>query len=92
MTSDGAGGQTKTYEDLDRFPTVWASVAPVRGNESFTEDRTNATGMYLFTIRNRTDIDERTTIIWRDESYNIRQVKRAGGREMYLKIEAERGV
>lgn len=90
-TSDGAGGSTIAFADIATTPTVWASVFAIRSNETDTEGRLNATGLYKFTIRNRTDIDETHQIQWRGESYNIRNVKRMGARVMYLEIEAERG-
>lgn len=91
-TSDGIGGSTVAYADLATDPTVWASVLPVRGRENTEEGRTNAEGLYLFTIRNRADIDETHRIVWESEAYDIRAVKRVSSREMYLKIEAERGI
>jgi SPP1 family predicted phage head-tail adaptor len=91
LTADGAGGQIKAWANLPTAPTVWASVTAKGAREGFTEGRTTATGTYVFTIRNRTDIDELTQIIWQSETYDIRGIFREGGRKMYLKIEAERG-
>ena len=91
FTPDGAGGQTRALANVASVPTVWASVKSVRGSEVFREDRTAAIGSYLFTVRYRTDINEGDVIVWRSETYNIRNVKRSSGRELYLVIEAERG-
>ena len=91
LTPDGAGGQTSAWGDVPSVPVVWAHVQPLRGNERLDEDRPNARGMYVFTIRNRTDLDERCRIVWRGEQYNIRSILREGVRTLYLKIEAERG-
>lgn len=92
LTSDGGGGQTAAWGDIPSTPVVWARVMPKRGNERMEEDRMSATGVYLFTIRNRTDLDERMRIVWRGENYNVRAIMREGPRPLYLTIEAERGV
>lgn len=91
-TDDGAGGKLKAWANLSSVPTVWAHVKPGGGFERFEEDRQTAMAMTTFTIRNRTDVDERSRIVWNGENYNIRQIKRASGREQYLAIVAERGV
>lgn len=91
-TPDGAGGSTLAFADVAPDPTVWASVFAIRSNETDTEGRLNAAGLYKFTVRNRSDINETHRIVWNSETYNIRNVKRMGGRELYLEIEAERGV
>lgn len=92
LASDGAGGQAKTWANFASVPTVWAHVKPGAGGERFTEDRVNANTVTIFTIRYRSDIDERHRIIWQGDEYNIRQVKRASNREQFLAIVAERGV
>lgn len=91
LTSDGAGGQTSAWGNVPSTPIVWASVRPARGGERMDEDRMNARAIYVFTIRNRTDLDERCRIVWRGENYNVRQIMREGPRPLYLDIEAERG-
>lgn len=92
LASDGIGGQVKTWANLATNPTVWASVLAGSGREAFLEDRTTATAMVMFTIRNRDDLDERMRIQWDGETYNIREIKHEGGRPLYLRIMAERGV
>ena len=73
-------------------PTVWAHVKAGGGSESFDSDRTNATSMTTFVIRNRSDIDERMRVLWDGAYYNVRQVQREGSRALYLTLIAERGV
>ena len=92
LTSDGGGGNVAAWADVPSTPTVWARVMPKSGREGMTEDRVSASTVYEITIRNRSDIDERMRIVWLGENYNIRSVLREGGRPLYLKIEAERGV
>lgn len=86
---DGMGGNEVTWRDVGR---AWANVKAGSGNEELNDSRTNATGNYTFTIRNRSDLDERMRIIWGGSFYNIRSIFREGGRALYLKIDAERGV
>lgn len=90
--SDGGGGFTKAWADLPSAPTVWADARPATGREQYTEGRDVATAMTVFLIRNRSDVNEECRVVWGGENYNIRDIKRAGGREMYLEIVAERGV
>lgn len=90
-SSDGGGGVTEGLANIATVPTVWAHVMPIRGTEETDSDRVNARGRFLFTIRNRDDIDETMTIVWRSVTYNIRHVHRESPIEHYLKIEAERG-
>lgn len=92
LSADGAGGQTKTWANLPSTPTVWAHVKPGSGSERFKDDRTEATSLATFTIRQRSDVDELCRIQWGGVDYNIRQIRRASGREQYLEINAERGV
>lgn len=91
-TSNGMGGGSKVWADIADTPTVWAGVQSGGGGENFEEGRTNASEMAMFTIRNRDDVSEVNRIVWLGENYNIRQVKRTGGRNLYLEINAERGV
>lgn len=91
-TSDGAGGISQAWADFTVVPSVWADVMANSGNERFEDDRTNAFATTTFFIRNREDVTEKDRILWRGSFYNIRTVMRQGGREMYLKIIAERGV
>lgn len=91
QVADGGGGFTKTWANLASVPTVWAHVKPASGREALEDGRTNAESLNVFTIRNRSDIDEKTRIVWRGDNYNIRQIKRASRREMYLEIVAEFG-
>lgn len=92
LISDGQGGNTKTWANVPSIPMVWAFIKGLGGKEANADDRVSDTSRFLFTIRNRTDIDETITILWGGETFNIRHVRRLGDRNMYLEIEAERGV
>ena len=88
-TSDGAGGQTLS---LTTLASVWAHVRPRSGREMERFDRVNASAMYLFVIRYRTDVEESDRVLWKGEYYNIRYIAQGTGRALYLEIDAERGV
>ena len=90
--SDGMGGMVNGFVNFTTSPSVWANVLPLAGGEKDTLGGVNASGRYLVTIRNRSDINENNLMVWDSESYNIRNVRRAGTRAMYLKLEVERGV
>ena len=89
---DGAGGATETWEDYATDASPWASVKARFGREQTTDGQVRASGMTTFTIRNRSDVSENDRIIWNGDAYNIRSVLRMGERELYLQIDAERGV
>ena len=91
-TADGGGGFTEAWSDFSTDATVWADVHPLYGKEGMADGGVNASGAWLFHVRNRSDVDEGDQIVWGGEQYNISRVMRRGSREMYLTIEAVRGV
>jgi SPP1 family predicted phage head-tail adaptor len=90
--SDGGGGYTETWADFTTDATVWAAVTAKAGREGMDEGRTNATFVVLFEVYNRADVTELDRIMWGGVPYNIRGIRREGGRALRLVIEAERGV
>lgn len=88
-TSDGMGGYSTALIDV---ATVWAKVIARSGRERAYADRLNAEGAYTFVIRVRSDLLESDRILWDGSQYNIRAIARQGSRDMYLEIDAERGV
>lgn len=90
-TADGGGGVTRSWADFAVDPRPWAEVYAKAGRESLQEGRQNATMLTLFTVWNRADVDETCRILWQGEIYNVRGVRRQGGRRLQLVIEAERG-
>jgi len=90
-TSDGMGGNMTAWANYPSTPMVWAKVAAGGGSERFEHDRMNATASYTFTVRYRDDIDENDRLLWDGVPYNIRQIKRHAGRELFLEIVTERG-
>lgn len=91
-TADGGGGFTEAWADLPLNASVWANVKAKGGREGMTEGRTAATFVVVFTIYNRSDLTELDRIVWEGVNYNIRGILRESGRDLMLKIEAERGV
>ena len=91
-TADGAGGETLSWADLTSDPRPWAMVVAKAGRENMQEGRMAATFTVLFTIYNRDDLTETDRILWDGVAYNIRGIRREGGRKLRLVIEAERGV
>jgi len=90
LTSDGMGGQEVTVTDL--LVDEWAAVRPLSGREFERYDAMQATAMVRFTIRFREGIRHNDRIIWQGTAHNIRYIPPASTREMYLVMEAERGV
>lgn len=89
LDDDGMGGQTVA---LSTVATVWAKVIARAGRERTQAGRLDAENSYTFVIRLRRDVRESDRILWDGAQHNIRSVVRQGVREMYLELEAERGV
>lgn len=90
LTSDGLGGQNVALVDL--VVGLWAKVKPMSGSEAEKFDKLNASMLNTFVVRYRDDVREDDRIIWGGEQYNIRSIAKAGSRELYTVITAERGV
>lgn len=88
-TPDGYGGNTVVFTEVNE---IWALVRPLSGREVTDYDRVNAESRYLFVVRYPIDIQDSDRIDWDGEGYNIRFRKKPKGRELYMQIEAERGV
>lgn len=71
---------------------VPAKVDSLSGREATRQGMVQAEAQYMFVIRNRTDITEKTRITWGGRQYNIRALGLVGPRHNYLEIVAERGV
>lgn len=90
LTDDGTGGQDLEWVTV--VTDLWAKVRPLSGNEQERYDQVNAMAMATFVIRYRDDLLPTDRIVWNGEPYNIRYIPPVSGREMYLAINAERGV
>ena len=91
-TPDGGGGVTEAWGDVPTDATVWAGVSFRGAREGLDEGRVNASQMTTFEIYNRADLTELDGLIWEGEFYNIRVIRRYGGRKLIMYLDAERGV
>jgi len=88
-TPDGIGGNSVAWSD--KFD-IWAHVRPLSGREVTDYERVNAEARYLFVVRSPVDIKEGDRLVWEGSEFNIRVLKVPKGRDLYMQIEAERGV
>lgn len=87
-TADEMGGAAVSWVEFDE---VWARVRPMSGAERERAGGLASEAMYLVVIRNRSDLTEADTIVWRGVRLNMRHVKYRP-RSPFLEIEAEEGV
>ena len=83
-TPDGFGGTVRAWSNLAADASPWANVIAKAGREAMVEGRMAATYVVLFTIYNRDDVTELDRILWNGEAYNIRNIRREGGRKLRL--------
>lgn len=88
-TPNDSGGGTIAWADGD---TVWANVAPVRGDEQLQAQRIDAVVLYRVTIWHRDDVSAANRLMWGSRPLNIRAVTDPDGRRKWLEILAEAGV
>lgn len=86
---DSNGSTTRSWSAL---ATVWARVLPLSGRERAMLAEVEAPASYRFTIRRRGDLADDMRITWNGATYNIRFIADPGGRDLYISIDAERGV
>lgn len=89
-TPDGMGGEDVTLTTV--VANLWAKARALSGKEFERYDKLNNSAMVAFIIRYRGDLKDSDRIEWNGSTYNIRYLPPATGRDMYLIIEAERGV
>ena len=89
LTETAMGGQTVAVATVFND---WALVRPMRVSEGSADGKLQATGGYIFTIRNQFTPLPTDRITWRGETYNIRGIMTRGQTAGYIEIEAERGV
>ena len=89
-TPDGQGGFTKSPV-LQH--SLMAKVRHKGGGEQFKFEKVESIAIVTFVIRNLgLDIREDDYILWQNVQYNIRAQLDTGARDLYLEIDAERGV
>jgi SPP1 family predicted phage head-tail adaptor len=89
-TPDGGGGSSVSLVNV--ATNLYAHVRPRSGKEVGEHTRVEAPAIYLFVIRNRSDIKDTDRILWCGDTYNIRFTRGRGTRARFLEIDAERGV
>lgn len=87
--ADGYGGGALTWTLLAE---VWARVRPMSGRERVEAAAVEAPALYRFVIRRRGDLTEAARLVWNGHGYSIRFIADGGGRDLYMTIDAERGV
>lgn len=90
LASDGMGGQTVTITNVAQ--NVWCKPRALSGKEVLKYDQMTASSMTAFVMRYRTDVLPADYLVWNSENYNIRYIAPASERDLYIVIEAERGV
>jgi SPP1 family predicted phage head-tail adaptor len=91
-TPNDSGGGAIDWPDSGVGTTVWANVAPVRGNEQLQAQRVDAVVLYRVTTRFRTDVTAANRLTWRGTPLNIRAVTDPDGMRQWLEIMCEAGV
>jgi len=81
---DAMGGPTETASTL---ATVWASKRDLSGKEWFAAQQINTEITTVFTIRYRSDVTLKHSILYGSTTYNIHAIKELG-REEGLEIMA----
>jgi SPP1 family predicted phage head-tail adaptor len=74
--------------------TVWAKVRPMSGRERDRSQQTEARSNYVVRAHNSPAIREVTAgdfVLWRDAEMNIRFIRDAGPRPLFIEFECERG-
>ena len=89
LEPDGCGGNYKVWSTV---ATVCAHVRPSSGGETTRYDRVNAEAMYRFVFHNRPGLLESDKLVWNGVDYNIRFIHRRTCRNLYLEVDAQRGV
>lgn len=91
---DGQGGrENERWEKLTSTPTMWAKIDQMQGGEGEREEyRTNNDYPIEVIVRNRRDLAETMSLVWRGRRYNIRSILPFDNRREFLMIAAVAGV
>lgn len=88
QTQSGSGAAINTFSDL---ATVWANVDSTSKKESFSNDKETTFNKKVFTIRYRSDFDEKAIIVFETKEYDILGINEMDDtRKRFLQITAER--
>ncbi len=88
QSQSSSGAVLNTFADL---ATVWANVDSQAKNEKFSMERETVFNKKYFTIRYRTDFDEKAILVYQNKEYDIKSINEIDGtRKRFLILEAER--
>lgn len=68
---DALGTDDYTFANLPSRPVAWARARPLRGKELFAAGEMRGQITTEFTIRYRSDLDEKMRVVWRGKPYDI---------------------
>jgi len=91
LASDGAGGQTESWDAITDAPTR-AHVMPVGGSERYASDRTEAIVRLRLVTRYSTRLREGDRVKIRDRVHNIRFLDNVEFKDKWLQIDVDGGV
>lgn len=91
LATDNAGGFTETWAAIPGAPTRAFARAP-SGSERYSSDRVEAIGRVKLTVRYFAGLSERDAVTIRGVRHNIRFINNVEFRDLWLEIDAERGV
>lgn len=86
------GGYDRTPATICEF---WASVKPVSANEAEQAGRKSGAVTYIITAPRRDDFTTEDKVVWLTRSnieMNIREIRKAGARPLFMDFVAESGV
>lgn len=91
---DGQGGrENPVWSNILNTPVMWAKIDQANGAEGeFAEYRTANEYPIEVVIRNRRDLTETMSLVWRGRRYNIRSILPHNYRREFLVIAAVGGV
>lgn len=89
FTKTDFGGNRVFVSDVG---TVWCHVRPLSGREVERYERVNGESLYMFVMRNRSDLLENDRIFWNGIEHNIRHISDRQSSPLYIEVVAERGV
>jgi SPP1 family predicted phage head-tail adaptor len=90
-TSDGAGGWTETWSQINGAPT-WAMVRNLSGGEAYRFDRLDATVRMMMVIRYTTAIKEADRVIIRGRAHNVRFINNVEFADKWMEVAVDGGV
>ena len=82
-TSDGQGGTTATWQELD---TVWADINPVGGSERYEIESLKGNITHTVRIRFRSSITNENRILFNGKPYYIKYPLNEGHDNTYMEL------